>query len=98
MEKTKNEIELETKLMKAWAETVYEKHLREEAVRALNDLNCRAHSGYDFNADPDKITLKVGKVLTEQWQHFDKAVAHLKASNYEAHLRQPDHDSRKETK
>ena len=71
MARTQYEIELETKLMKAWAETVYEHHLREEAVSALNDLNCRAHSNYDFNADPDRITLKVGSVLTEQWPHFE---------------------------
>jgi D-alanine-D-alanine ligase-like ATP-grasp enzyme len=81
MAKTKYEIELETKLMKAWAENVYERHLREQAVRALNDLNCRAHSGYDFNADPDQMTLKVGSVLMEQWPQFDKVAAHLKASN-----------------
>ena len=81
MTKTKYVIELETKLMKAWAETVFEHEMRGEAVRALNDLNCRAHSNYDFNADPDKITLKVGNVLAAQWPHFDKAAAHLKASN-----------------
>lgn len=83
MAKTKYEIELETKLMKAWADAVYEHHLRGEAVDALNDLNCRAHSGYDFNADPDKITLKVGTVLAEQWPHFYKARAYQKASTIE---------------
>lgn len=32
---------------------------------ALNALNFRAHSNYDFNADPDNITLMVGDALDE---------------------------------
>jgi len=31
-----------------------------ETLRRLND---RVHSGYDFNADPDFMTLEVGKAL-----------------------------------
>lgn len=66
MAKTKYEIELETKLFKAWADTVYADFRRKEALEALIALNSRVHSGYDFNADPDKITLMVGNVLADQ--------------------------------
>ena len=31
--------------------------------RVLSDLNQRVHSGYDFNADPDGMTLRVGEAL-----------------------------------
>lgn len=30
----------------------------------LRELNHRVHSGYDFNADPDGMTLRVGAALT----------------------------------
>ena len=66
MTKTKYEIELETKLLKAWADTVYANFRRKEALAALVALNQRVNSGYDFNADPDKITLLVGNVLADQ--------------------------------
>jgi hypothetical protein len=33
------------------------------ALRTLERLNNRVHSGYDFNADPDRMTLEVGEVL-----------------------------------
>lgn len=66
MKKTPYEIELETKLMKAWSDTVLADFRRKEALAALVALNQRVHSGYDFNADPDKITLLVGNVLADQ--------------------------------
>ena len=66
MKKTKYEIELESKLFKAWDETVLAGFRRKEALEALIALNNRVHSGYDFNADPDKITLMVGSVLADQ--------------------------------
>lgn len=72
MAKTKYEIELETKLFKAWAETVYADFRRKEALEALIALNNRVHSGYDFNADPDKITLMVGNVLADQQASNDR--------------------------
>lgn len=31
--------------------------------RTLSRLNERAHSSYDFNADPDRMTLEVGEAL-----------------------------------
>lgn len=31
----------------------------------LRDLEIRAHSRYDFNADPDNMTLRVGNVLRD---------------------------------
>ena len=64
--KTQNEIELENKLLKAWAETVLADTCRKEALEALEALNTRVHSGYDFNLDKDNITIKVGMVFTEQ--------------------------------
>lgn len=72
--KTEYEIELEVKLMKAWAETVVEKLRADEAVNALSELNTRVHSGYNFNADPDKISRKVGSVLVDATRQT-KAVA-----------------------
>ena len=66
MKKTKYEIELETKLFKAWSETVLADFRRKEALAALEALNLRIHNGYDFNADPDNITLMVGKVFADQ--------------------------------
>lgn len=33
------------------------------AKEVLAELNLRVHSGYDFNADPDSVTLAVGCVL-----------------------------------
>lgn len=41
---------------------------RDAALNALRDLDHRVHSGYDFNADPDQITLLVGKILGESRQ------------------------------
>jgi len=35
----------------------------EQLETALRELDRRVHTGYDFNADPDKITLLVGKAL-----------------------------------
>lgn len=35
----------------------------QDKLRALKMLNDRVHSGYDFNADPDRITLIVGAAL-----------------------------------
>jgi len=32
-------------------------------VRTLQRLNNRVHTAYDFNADPDRITLEVGEAL-----------------------------------
>lgn len=32
-------------------------------LRTLERLNDRVHSGYDFNADPDSMTLEVGELL-----------------------------------
>ena len=66
MTKTKYEIELEGKLMRAWADTVLADFRRKEALEALTKLNKRVHSGYDFNADPDNITRLVGNVLADQ--------------------------------
>ncbi len=34
-----------------------------EVKRTLERLNHRVHTGYDFNADPDGMTLEVGKFL-----------------------------------
>lgn len=34
-----------------------------DRVRALEMLSSRVHSGYDFNADPDNITLIVGAAI-----------------------------------
>lgn len=31
--------------------------------RTLERLNHRVHSGYDFNSDPDGMTLEVGKLI-----------------------------------
>ncbi len=31
--------------------------------QALKDLNHKVHSGYDFNGDPEKVTLRVGKII-----------------------------------
>lgn len=39
----------------------------------LRELNHRVHSGYDFNADPDNMTLRVGEVLSAP-QCPDKAI------------------------
>ncbi len=36
----------------------------ERLERVLSDLNFRVHSGYDFNADPDKMTLRVSEALS----------------------------------
>lgn len=44
-----------------------ESHEYNDQVSALRStisrLNQRAHSGYDFNSDPDRITLEVGEAL-----------------------------------
>lgn len=66
MKRTPYEIELETKLFKAWAETVYADFRRKEAVAALTALNTRLHGGYAWNTDPDNITKMVGDVLADQ--------------------------------
>jgi uncharacterized protein YegP (UPF0339 family) len=34
-----------------------------EAIRAVEELNKRIHAGYDFNADPDKMSEMVGRIL-----------------------------------
>lgn len=34
-----------------------------EVRELLVELNTRVHSGYDFNADPDAMTRRVGRVL-----------------------------------
>lgn len=34
-----------------------------DRLHALKELSKRVHSGYDFNADPDGITLLVGKAI-----------------------------------
>jgi len=36
---------------------------RDTALRVLAELNHRVHSGYDWNADPDYVTLLVGAAL-----------------------------------
>lgn len=38
-------------------------HAIRRTLRTLERLNNRVHSGYDFNADPDRMTLEVGEVL-----------------------------------
>lgn len=37
----------------------------EDAKAALGELNNAVHSGYDFNSDPQRLTLRVGKALSE---------------------------------
>ena len=66
MTKTPYEIELEGKLMKAWSETVLSEFQRKEALAALMDLSHKVHSGYDFNADPECTTMKIGKMIADQ--------------------------------
>lgn len=50
------------RIHKYYSETMNAKK-EPDALFALKELNNRVHSGYDFNADPDKITLLVGEVL-----------------------------------
>ena len=38
-------------------------HALRRVLKTLHRLNHRVHSGYDFNADPDGMTLEVGAVL-----------------------------------
>lgn len=38
-------------------------HAVRRVLKTLHRLNHRVHSGYDFNADPDGMTLEVGAVL-----------------------------------
>ena len=38
-------------------------HAIRRTLKTLHRLNHRVHSGYDFNADPDHMTLEVGEVL-----------------------------------
>jgi hypothetical protein len=38
-------------------------HAIRHLLRTLDRLNKRVHSGYDFNADPDGMTLEVGDLL-----------------------------------
>lgn len=38
-------------------------HAIRQLLRTLARLNHRVHSGYDFNADPDSMTLEVGDLL-----------------------------------
>lgn len=38
-------------------------HAIRQLLRTLERLNHRVHSGYDFNADPDGMTLEVGDLL-----------------------------------
>jgi hypothetical protein len=45
---------------------------RAQLRETLSDLNRRVHSGYDFNADPDGMTLRVGEALARVCP--DKAV------------------------
>lgn len=60
-----------------------------DRLHALKELDARVHSNYDFNADPDDITLLVGaairgeprplskeekKVVEAAWQRFRKAL------------------------
>ena len=66
MTKTPYEIELEGKLLKAWSETVLAEFQRKEALAALMDLSQKVHTGYDFNADPECTTMKIGKVIADQ--------------------------------
>ena len=40
-------------------------HAIRRALNALARLNNRVHTGYDFNGDPDRITLEVGEVLKD---------------------------------
>lgn len=42
------------------------KHRIEALTHALTELSNRVHSGYDFNADPDSITLLVSSALEAQ--------------------------------
>jgi hypothetical protein len=42
---------------------------RGELRDLLRDLSHRVHSGYDFNADPDGITLRVGDALARPASH-----------------------------
>lgn len=39
-------------------------HAIRHLLRTLSRLNERVHNGYDFNADPDKMTLEVGEILS----------------------------------
>jgi len=60
-----------------------------DRLHALKELDQRVHSGYDFNADPDDITLLVGaairgeprplskeekEIVEAAWQKFSKAL------------------------
>jgi len=56
--------------MKAWSETVMQNHLKNEALWLLKELSEKVHSGYDFNSDPEQMTLKVSNTLTNLDQHF----------------------------
>ncbi len=55
---------------------------------ALQELNFRVHRNYDFNADPDSMTLVVGKLLNaedlpapcEGWQNMEAELRRLAAS------------------
>lgn len=38
-------------------------HDRNQLWTALRDLNERVHSGYNFNTDPDGMTLRVSRAL-----------------------------------
>jgi len=38
-------------------------HVIRQLLRTLERLNHRVHSGYDFNADPDGMTLEVGDLI-----------------------------------
>ena len=39
--------------------------------RALSELNTRAHSGYDWNADPENMTLLVGNAINSPFFESD---------------------------
>ncbi len=40
-------------------------HAIRRTLLTLHRLNQRVHTGYDFNADPDRMTLEVGEVLKD---------------------------------
>lgn len=46
-------------------------HTIRHLLRTLARLNVRVHSGYDFNADPDGMTLEVGNLIAGKDEILD---------------------------
>ena len=52
-------------------------HTIRRLLKTLERLNLRVHSNYDFNSDPDKMTLEVGELLGGESIFADQSDADL---------------------